>query len=181
MDQIHRTPWCQKLLDSPNVEKRAVESRKFPGDGGPNENAFFGKTMASASGVNAMIAVVSNPQLPVLKREMLCIVSVGTDLDSHTGVLAGGALATILDETLGLIGREVFARDGDTSFYTVELVISFKKPVMTPTILLTRTHITSQQGRKMRVEGHIEDGSGTVYCTAKCLFISSKASRHFKL
>jgi acyl-coenzyme A thioesterase PaaI-like protein len=89
-------------------------------------------------------------------------------------------IGCILDSTLGnAIGytlRDLNNRDG-SSMFTVQLNITYKKPVRTPGTIMARGWIvrTEDGGRKVWAKGVIEDEEGAVCALAEGMWLRPKA------
>ena len=63
------------------------------------------------------------------------------------------------------------------STVTAEMKLRYRKSVPLPTVVLCRTVATERQGRKIRIRGAIEDGSGAAYCEAEVLCVTETRGR----
>ena len=59
--------------------------------------------------------------------------------------------------------------------FTVKLSVEYKKPVKTPGTVMTRAWIVKVDGRKIWVEGVVEDGEGNVHAQAEGMWLRAKA------
>ncbi|MCJ1230881.1 hypothetical protein MMC12_007555 [Toensbergia leucococca] len=57
---------------------------------------------------------------------------------------------------------------------TAEMTLQYKKRAPLPSVVLCRTVAIKKENRKLWIRGTIEDGTGTVYCTAQLLFVIKK-------
>jgi acyl-CoA thioesterase FadM len=57
---------------------------------------------------------------------------------------------------------------------TAELTIKYKKPIMTPAVLLCRARVAKEAGRWVELVGWVEDGNGTVYAEGRGAFVKMK-------
>jgi len=84
----------------------------------------------------------------------------------YPGIVHGGIVASILDETAG---RSVMA-DGDERFFvTVTMDISYRKPVPTETPVKILGKLKSKRGRRAMVFGQIQTQEGKVLAEAEAL------------
>ncbi|KAJ9606441.1 hypothetical protein H2200_009402 [Cladophialophora chaetospira] len=97
----------------------------------------------------------------------------GDGLNAHPNLLHGGVIASILDSTMGNAIGQARADYGAT--FTVKLTVEYKKPVTTPGTVMARAWIVKIEGRKVWVEGVVEDGKGNVYARAEGLWLRAKA------
>ena len=168
-------PWCKELLHAANTERIPMDSLRYSGPSGPNENSFLAKTLATSNTLRACMALrsmVSGAKYP----EALMLVSVGPDLSSHSSVVAGGVCSTLLDEVMGQAASNVFPRKGKDAFMTLELTVAFKRPVPAPGLLLVKAKIEKVDGNRLWSVGTIEDGAGHVLTTGKAVFKKTKLS-----
>ncbi|AEO55269.1 hypothetical protein MYCTH_2053582 [Thermothelomyces thermophilus ATCC 42464] len=94
-----------------------------------------------------------DPERPFLLFNAL--LDLGEDLCGYKGMMHGGALAVILDETM------CAAADNQTGCaFTATMSISFLRPVKLPGPVIVRSRVVKKQGRKIHVRGAIEDGEG---------------------
>jgi len=97
----------------------------------------------------------------------------GQGLNAHPHILHGGVVATILDSTMGnVIGQEL--PNFGAATFTVKLTIEYKKPVGTPGTVMARAWIRNVEGRKVWVEGVVEDGVGNVHAKGEGLWLGPK-------
>ena len=57
---------------------------------------------------------------------------------------------------------------------TAELTVKYEKPMPIPGVVLCRSWIEKTEGRKVWIEGVLEDGKGLVFATGRSLFIRFK-------
>ncbi|ETS77800.1 hypothetical protein PFICI_09862 [Pestalotiopsis fici W106-1] len=116
--------------------------------------------------------------------EMVSVVYFGGALSGFPGVVHGGSLATILDESMGRCAIYRFpARMG----VTANLDLTYKKPTLTNAFYVVRTRPvlseadevigkdgTKKSDRKLWVHGTVETPEGKVCVDAKSLFVVPK-------
>ncbi|KAI1881741.1 hypothetical protein JX265_000567 [Neoarthrinium moseri] len=116
--------------------------------------------------------------------EMTSVIYFGGALSGFPGVVHGGALATVLDETLGRCAIVRFpARTG----VTATLDLTYRKPTLTNAFYVIKTRPvvleadevvgndgTKKSDRKLWVEGNIQTLDGKVCVEAKALFVVPK-------
>jgi 3'-phosphoadenosine 5'-phosphosulfate synthase len=109
-------------------------------------------------------------------KSLVSISYLGTDLCGHSGIIHGGLLATILDESLA---RCCFAALPSQIGMTANLNINYRIPVPAGTFVVLRAKTTKVEGRKAWVEGRLEtlvsEGEKpVVFADASALFIEPK-------
>ncbi|KAI1399873.1 HotDog domain-containing protein [Hypoxylon fuscum] len=110
--------------------------------------------------------------------EVVSVVYFGSATTGWPGVVHGGAIATVLDETLGRCAILRFpARTG----VTARLELTYKAPTIATRYYIIRTRPLVKEGedpaksdRKMWVEGTLETAEGRVCVEAKALFVVPK-------
>ncbi|NWU93957.1 THEM4 thioesterase, partial [Upupa epops] len=105
--------------------------------------------------------------LNTAERRLLCLFQPGRYLEGHPGLTHGGAIATIVDTTLGTCALAVAGR-----VVTANLSIDYLAPVPLGTVLLVEAHTEWLEGRKMFLSGCVRGADGdTVFARATGLFI----------
>lgn len=111
--------------------------------------------------------------------EVVSVVYFGPSTAGWPGIVHGGALATVLDESLGRCAILQFpARTG----VTARLELTYRSPTITSDFYVVRTRPIVREGeidpaktaRKMWVEGTLETEHGRVCVEAKALFVVPK-------
>ncbi|CAO1618954.1 unnamed protein product [Parajaminaea phylloscopi] len=98
-------------------------------------------------------------------------IHVGRSLCGHDGIVHGGLLATICDEALA---RTAFVSLPAKVGVTAKLEVQYKAPTMADQFIVVKTRLVEARGRKVDVEGVIEDLQGTRLVEAKALFVQPK-------
>ena len=106
--------------------------------------------------------------------EMISVLWIGGALAGWPGVVHGGLLATVLDETLGRCG---IARFETRTGVTANLEVNYKRPTMTNSFVVVRCLpvLEGSTERKAYVQGRVETLDGKICVEAKGLFVSPKA------
>lgn len=79
-------------------------------------------------------------------------------------------MATLLDEASGTLVFSQWA----AGFVTAELKVMYQRPCPIPGTTLCRTWVEKIQGRKVWIEGVLEDGKGLGYARTQSLFVRFK-------
>ncbi|GAA5874124.1 hypothetical protein JCM16303_005750 [Sporobolomyces ruberrimus] len=108
------------------------------------------------------------------KKEAVFILHVGKGLCGHEGVIHGGLLATVLDESLG---RTALLNLPTNIGVTATLNLKYKKPTFAAQYIVIKTQLTDQKGRKAWVKGRIENTEGETLVEADALFVEPKMAR----
>ncbi|MCL4561147.1 MAG: PaaI family thioesterase [Chloroflexi bacterium] len=96
-------------------------------------------------------------------------ISVPDYYQGYPGVVHGGVLAAMLDET---IGRVFMTGDPPRFMYTVQLAIRYRKPVPTGEPIQVIGRAVRDNGRVANAEGEILDEAGTVLVEAKGVYVN---------
>ena len=164
-------PWCEALRHDPSMESMTTFSRIQ--HTASTENALFATTLNSPNTVRASETF--------LKRSADCrpagnsvyqLFSLGSGLNSISGVCHGAMVTLMLDEAFAQLMTSLFARD---ELVTGELVVSFKRPLKTPAVVLCRTWFAKEpEGRKHYLNGEVQDGFGYVYAEGRGIILTRK-------
>lgn len=109
----------------------------------------------------------------VPEHRAITVLYLGGALCGWPGVVHGGTLATVLDESLGRVAvRNFEAMTG----VTANLEIDYRRPVLANRFFVVRAEVVGEgrAERKMWVRGTLEDLEGTVCVEAKGLFVVPK-------
>lgn len=99
--------------------------------------------------------------------ECLARVTPGEEYEGYPGVLHGGIVTAILDETLGrtiIGGLNIFA-------VTAKFEVKFHHPVPTGRLLIARARITRQRTRAFEAVGELLLEDGTIAASASGVYI----------
>jgi len=105
------------------------------------------------------------------ESEAVAVVHVGRGLCGHEGVVHGGLLASLLDESLA---RVAINNLPDKVGVTANLNINYRAPTFADQFIVIRTTLVSASGRKSVVRGRIEDVNGTVLVEADATFVQPR-------
>lgn len=181
-------PWCAKHLtttSSPPAELiiTPVWSRqpKLPHS---FNDALFSATLRTRDTIRAFVCFYPGPEdrrayLPRLRA----LVALGDLVAGYGGLSHGGVVATVLDETLSLLAPAARWNSwltpqegglGLTGVVTAYLNIKYVRPVTVPGTYLVTVWLVKKEGRKVFVEGKMEDEGGVTVASAEALFIESR-------
>ncbi|KAK1825814.1 Verlamelin biosynthesis protein B [Podospora conica] len=175
-------PWCRTLITaSPTLQVHPCITRTPKPD---HEEALMGTTLNSPSAVAGFILFYELPApapTPAILTSVSALLTLGPLLNGWRGVCHGGIIMTVLDEVLGQIpalNRERGAVP-DLTTLTAYLNTRFEAPVRTDEApggktVLVRARLTRHEGRKMWIEGEMEDEGGRVLARAEALFVQIK-------
>ncbi|KAI0359495.1 Thioesterase/thiol ester dehydrase-isomerase [Trametes cingulata] len=101
-------------------------------------------------------------------------IHVGRALCGHEGVIHGGLLATLLDESLA---RVALLNLPEKVGVTANLNINYKAPTRADQFIVIKVKLDEAQGRKARVSGTVEDMAGNILVEANALFIQPRYAK----
>ncbi|RMB88256.1 hypothetical protein DUI87_35368 [Hirundo rustica rustica] len=93
--------------------------------------------------------------LSVPKGRLRCLCQPGPFLEGHPGLTHGGAIATIIDSSLGTLAMAVAGR-----VVTANLSIDYVAPVPLRSVLLLEASLQRREGRKLFLGCDIRDADG---------------------
>ncbi|XP_042693458.1 acyl-coenzyme A thioesterase THEM4-like [Centrocercus urophasianus] len=97
-----------------------------------------------------------------------CLCQLGPYLEGHHGFAHGGAIATLIDTTVGTCALAV----AKTSVVTAKLSISYLAPMPVGAVVVADSCMERHEGRKIFLSCHVRDTKGdTLYAEATALFI----------
>lgn len=100
--------------------------------------------------------------------------TLGNRVAGYGGVLHGGIVATLFDEVLSLVApgsRWKGWKEGLAPVVTAYLTTTYLKQVRLPGTYLITVWVKKKEGRKIFVEGSMEDEGGVKVAGAEALFI----------
>ncbi|KAL4259214.1 Thioesterase/thiol ester dehydrase-isomerase, partial [Pleurotus pulmonarius] len=104
-------------------------------------------------------------------------IHLGRGLCGHDGIVHGGLLATLLDETLA---RQAISNLPDKVGVTAQLSIGYKAPTRADQFILIKTKLVEAKGRKARVSGVVEDLEGNILVEATATFVQPRYAKLLK-
>ncbi|NXH22890.1 THEM4 thioesterase, partial [Bucco capensis] len=93
--------------------------------------------------------------LNAAERRLVCLFQPGPYLEGHPGLTHGGAIAAILDTTLGTCALAVAGK-----VVTANLSIDYMAPVPLGSVLLLEARSERLEGRKVFLCGHVRSADG---------------------
>lgn len=170
------------MLRDPALIVHRSRSRVLPSHN--NSDAFFGQLLSSKDTIRAQVMLRSREHTSTVYPrigETTILFALGPLLTGHANVAHGGLVATLLDETLGLlinvnedIEKEINPAHRYKQIMTKYLNLTYNKPVPAPGVIRTKARFVRVEGRKRFIKGTIEDGYGTILTEADALFLELK-------
>ncbi|KAG8216710.1 HotDog domain-containing protein [Butyriboletus roseoflavus] len=108
------------------------------------------------------------------ETEAVVVMHVGRGLCGHDGIVHGGLLATLLDESLA---RTAIYNLPDKIGVTAKLSISYRAPTFADQFIVIKVRLVEKNGRKVSVSGRVEDLKGNLLVEANAMFVQPKYSK----
>jgi len=101
----------------------------------------------------------------------------GRGLCGHDGIVHGGLMATLLDESMG---RVAFFNLPNHIALTANLSLNYRAPTKADQFVVIKCKLESQKGRKAVVSSRVEDMQGNLLIEASSVFIEPKYANLLK-
>jgi acyl-coenzyme A thioesterase PaaI-like protein len=176
-------PWCRELLEAPGISTFLA---RFPNTGDNLQDRFFSHTINTPTGIPACIGFSGAPAKETnLISEVSTLFSLEKDLNGYPGVVHGGVVAALIDETMGvMIARnmslELRHPIFDLSTVTGTIELKYTRPVPTPSVIVGTAKIKEINGRKMYVSTVLKDANGMGLATGEAVWLSVSQAMHTK-
>ncbi len=163
-------PWCLAIANDPAWKLIPTPSLVlYPTS---TENSLLAETLSTPRGVRAVQTYLKQSPdgaAPKDMTEVRMVFSLGDGVNGMTGTCHGGLIGLMLDEVTAQV---VAGRFGRYNMITAGLKIAYKRKLSSPAVVLCRAWLEEEaKGRKVKVEGTIEDGMGGVYATGQTVFV----------
>lgn len=129
------------------------------------QNRCFGCGPANSGGLQLDFFLAAD-------RSVVCMPTVTSTFEGHVGLLHGGVIATLLDETMS---KAVRAR-GFVAM-TRHMEVDYLRPVPSLAPLRIEGRVTHSEGRKHWSEARIFDAHGKLLAQSKGLFVEVATDR----
>ncbi|KAH9822748.1 putative Xaa-Pro aminopeptidase P [Teratosphaeria destructans] len=193
-----RIPWAANLLNRPNIVLHVPNSRKPKAS---REDSLYAETFKTPRTLRSCISFYQRPSPSDEKiEEVSTLYTVGDGLNGHPDIMHGGIVATVIDESMGILGNANQERrhllrvqkgeaQGElpppqTGTFTAFLHVNYLAPVQTPGAIVVTARYTKRQGdRKEWIEAVIKQhiptgdddyGEEIVCAKAEALFVKPK-------
>lgn len=103
--------------------------------------------------------------------DAFAFIHLGRSLCGHDGIIHGGLLATVLDETLA---RTSFFHLPHKIGVTARLEIDYRKPVKADQVVIVETRLVEAKGRKVTVEAKMRSLEGELMVESRSIFVEPK-------
>ncbi|RPA71134.1 hypothetical protein BJ508DRAFT_420021 [Ascobolus immersus RN42] len=167
-DFSNRAPWAYNLLVNP---------RYIPVHAGvyfapvSTENTFMRETLQTPEVIQHHEVLYQPPKDGEPHGEVLILFALGGGANGYPDTAHGGFLAVLFDE---LLGTALAAERGEVGAMTKKLSVEFMRRVPTPGVVLGRSKIVKEEGRKTWIDGVLEDGKGNVYAKGESFWLEPR-------
>jgi len=164
-------PWCSEILREGDYTPVGIPPNKSRV---PNEESLLSETLQTDNTIRKAVVYVRNRPSET-PEETLVLYDLGSGVNGFPNICHGGFVATLLDEVTGvLITVRNTSQKKTLPFMTANLNVTFRKPVATPGVVLARARVVKSLGRKLWIEGSLENQHGDVCSTVSALFVELK-------
>ncbi|KAJ7698274.1 mitochondrial protein [Mycena rosella] len=136
-----------------------------------SEESRAGKLTAGSLRGPGKLALLPLVRVRRDESEAVVFVHLGRGLCGHDGIIHGGLLATLLDETLA---RNAILNLPEKVGVTATLSLTYRAPTRADQFVILKTQLLEVKGRKVTVSGRVEDLQGTLLVEAKALFVQPR-------
>ncbi|KAK3721451.1 hypothetical protein LTR37_003006 [Vermiconidia calcicola] len=179
IDHFSAIQWIRATLDDRDFHIVSM-SRTITHSG--RGHTLMAKTWNTGDTIKELLSLVRRspsstlPQSENKRTEVRRFYTLGGDLNAHPGLLHGGVISCILDSSLGAAVGATHPHTA-SSFFTVQLNVTYKKPVRTPGTVMVQSWVTKAEGggRKVWAKGIIAS-EGVVHAEAEGLWVRTKES-----
>jgi acyl-coenzyme A thioesterase PaaI-like protein len=109
-------------------------------------------------------------QKPDLSSELLVLVQIGDHLCGHPGIVHGGIISAIFDNTFGWL----YITGKLPPSFTANLTINFRKPLYANSVGIVKAVLEKTEGRKIFMKASWEGKDNEIYAEATTLFVIPK-------
>ncbi|KAJ5232520.1 hypothetical protein N7468_005476 [Penicillium chermesinum] len=177
--------WVQELLRD---ESFIIAEPRFRDQ--ITEDKLFKTTLISPTRLAAFLPQYRKCQnlagpsdVPPPVEELRLFWLLGSDLDGNPGMLHGGIVTTLLDQSMGFIvmfrgqySGNALKEPGRTPTVTAYLNTQFRRPVFTPAAIMVHVRLVEVlEDRKWRVEATIYDHENRPLASGEALFVKTRA------
>lgn len=186
--------WACQILEHPHYEVVPFWSRHpVPNTG---ENQFFANTVNTTETIPRLVSLrlrslalqtrvdhkkiehegAKVEELP----EVMCLMSLGRDLQAHPSIVHGGFQCVILDEVtrfLILLRANQACHPGPRAQHlTLDMKVTFRAPVAAPSDVLVQSRLIERQKRSWLVRTDILSSEGKVLTTANSVWVTARSA-----
>ena len=169
-------PWCAKLLANTDIDIIATPSRQRKES---TEDELIAVTLNTEKTIRSWLTFYKRPAAGTTRvDEVYNLLSLGPGVNGYAHLVAGGIIAVILDECMGIVGmvnKNLDVEGAGDFMVTANLKINYMKTVPAPGVYLATATLREVKGRKNYFDASITDEEGTVLATAESLWVDVSA------
>jgi len=198
MDFFASMPFARPYLDKSSTYQPIPFVTRY--DKGDSSNQFFNKTIKSEDTIPLVLAFIRKPgssqhdpptddtnnaagkdplsQAAAESPFFVTFCQLEPGVNGYLDTMHGGVLASLFDEALGLCAEayRVIVSEDTGILLTVNLEVSYRSPVATPSAVVIQTWVRKIEGRKWFLEAKLLDQNGLLKAEAKSLYIKMKSA-----
>ncbi|KAJ5619134.1 hypothetical protein N7510_003118 [Penicillium lagena] len=153
-------------------------------DRGQKYDQFFKKTINTHDTIPRVLTFMRKPDITPNNEDLsephfIVFAQLEPGINGWEETAHGGVLAALFDEALGLCaeGYRVFNNGSNETaqLYTASLEVTYRAPVLTPSVMQIQTWVRRREGRKWFLEAKMLDQGGAVKAEARSLYVSQRA------
>lgn len=164
-------PQCAALLNEPGVRIRGRKPRS-------KLNPLMDVTLRHNEGLIKKMYFDQRDHFPngEIRPRGCEFLQLGPGVVGQPGIAHGGFQSTLMDHLTGtLIGLS--GLDEGRGMFTLNLNVSYHKPLFVPAVVIAKAWLDRVEGRKMYIRASIEDLQGDICTTADALFIKKRVEK----
>ncbi|KAJ3835231.1 mitochondrial protein [Lentinula raphanica] len=169
-EQLLSLPLLHSLRTAPDA-KEWYEARPYKSF--PEERRVNNLTAGALRGPGKLAI----PPVVWVRRdesESYVFIHVGRGLCGHDGIIHGGLLATLLDESMA---RTAINNLPERIGVTATLNLNYRAPTKADQFIVIKTKLGEVKGRKANVVARVEDMKGTLLVEAEAMFVQPKYAK----
>jgi len=165
-------------LQRPGLIERYDVYRSIESSSSSKNSSTSGGSSSSSTNSSSSSSSVGNGRELVMAN-----IQLGTNLNGHDGIVHGGIISLLFDETFGWgtyyhLAQSLHKNYTDTDLpvaVTANLSVNFRAPLPAERIVVIRIYYERTEGRKIYLNGRMESSDGSVlYSNSNALFITMK-------
>ena len=193
LEYFSSVDWTRELIDNHGYEPTSISFRE--GVMGPREDTYFGVTLNTPETFSHWICLLHRrfpnntkdrtltnknshpaPPSPASSPDCVFLLKLGTGLWGFRDTMHGGAICSILDQTMSLCAgahRQTIPEFGG-NLHTATLQVDFRKPILVPEIIYVECWMECRDRKKWMIKGCIKDATGTILAQGKGLWVLTR-------
>ncbi|KAF2160551.1 hypothetical protein M409DRAFT_70309 [Zasmidium cellare ATCC 36951] len=156
------------------------------------EDELFGKALQTDDTIQHWLSLISNTAFPILAPrppsetpllsgkfdapDVVSLLYLQHGINGFRGTAHGGLLCAVLDEAMGFT-VELHRHASSSSreeLYTAKVNIDYRRPVLTPDMVVVKTWLEKRDGRKWYLRGLVENSKGERCVDVEGLWVAAR-------